>query len=93
MTKIDKIAIAGAILALVAVAVSILLVAGSVFPTFSYSAPSDRYINVTGNVGPEDSAFMWTNRASDLMAQAFVIFSAAAGSLAILRMNGKRETE
>jgi hypothetical protein len=74
-----------------AIGLFVLIIAKSSFPMFNPSSASERLINTTGNIGPQDSSFMWTNRTLDLMAQAFVIFTAAAGSLAILRIAEKKD--
>jgi hypothetical protein len=83
--KVDKTWLAGAILALLAIALSVSIVIQFAFPTFKYASPSERFVNITEDVGPQDSQFMWGNRTLDLMAQAIVIFAAAAGCLAMLR--------
>lgn len=78
-------------LALLAVAFFCMILAQTPFPVFKYASASDRLINVTQDVGPADSVFMWNSRTLDLMAQAFVIFAAAAGCLAMLRIEDKEE--
>lgn len=83
--KLDKITVAGAMLALIMVGLFALLLVRSPFPVFSPLSSGDRFINATGSVGPQDSSFMWTNLSLDLLAQAFVVFAAAAGCLALLR--------
>lgn len=87
----DKITIAGSLAALLTIALFALIVVQSPFPVFKFASSSDRFINVTQDIGPKDSVFMWTDRTLDLVAQAFVIFAAAAGSLAILRTTRKEE--
>ena len=90
--KLDRITVAGGILALVMIGFFVLIIAQSPFPTFSpSSSTSERFINVTENIGPKDSSFMWTYRTLDLMAQAFVIFTAAVGCLALLRITEKKD--
>lgn len=89
--KLDRITVAGGILALVMIGFFVLIIAQSPFPTFSPSSASGRFINVTENIGPKDSSFMWTYRTLDLMAQAFVIFTAAVGCLALLRITEKKD--
>lgn len=89
--KPDGIAVAGAVLALLAVVFFCMILAQTPFPVFKYASASDRFINVTQNVGPADSVFMWNSRTLDLMAQAFVIFAAAAGCLALLRTSDKED--
>jgi hypothetical protein len=87
----DRITIAGSLVALLTVALFALIVIQSPFPVFKFASSSDRFINVTQNIGSKDSVFMWTDRTLDLVAQAFVIFAAAAGCLAILRATHKEE--
>lgn len=89
--KLDRITVAGGILALVMIGFFGLIIAQSPFPTFSSSSTSERFTNVTENIGPKDSSFMWTYRTLDLMAQAFVIFTAAVGCLALLRITEKKD--
>lgn len=85
--RADKITIAGALLALLVMAFLVIIIARDTFPIFGYALIPGHYINVTQNVGPESSNFMWTYRNMDLIAQAFVLFAAAAGCLAMLRIN------
>jgi hypothetical protein len=87
----DRITIAGSLAALLTIALFTLIVVQSPFPVFKFASSSDRFINVQQDIGPKDSVFMWTDRTLDLIAQAFVIFAAAAGSLAILRTARKEE--
>jgi hypothetical protein len=89
--NIDKITVAGAVLALMTVVLFILIMAQSPFPIFSPLSLGSHFINATGSVGPEDSSFMWTSRTLDLVTQAFVIFAAAAGCLALLRITEKKD--
>ena len=89
--KLDKITVAGVVVALITVGLFLIIIAHSPFSTFNPSFASNRLINTTGNIGPQDSSFMWTNRTLDLMVQAFVVFAAAAGCLAVLRIDEKKE--
>lgn len=89
--NLDRITIAGSLAALVTIVLFALIIVQSPFPVFKFASSSDRFINVTQDIGPRDSVFMWTDRTLDLVAQAFVIFAAAAGSLAILRTTHKKE--
>lgn len=91
--KPNRITIAGSLAALLTIALFALIIAQSPFPAFKFASSSDRFINVTQDIGPKDSVFMWTDRTLDLVAQAFVIFAAAAGSLAILRTASKEDDE
>lgn len=87
--KPNSITVAGALLALLMIGLFALIISQSAFPIFKFASSSDRFINVTQNVGKQDSYFMWTYRTLDIAAQAFVIFAAAAGCLAILRIENK----
>ena len=56
------------------------------FPIFSASGPNQTtFVDVNGDVGAEDSRFMWNNTGLALIAQAFVLFAAAAATLGLLR--------
>jgi hypothetical protein len=89
--RADKITVAGTLLALFAMAFLVIIIARNTFPIFEYALTPGHYINVTQNVGPESSSFMWTYRNMDLIVQAFALFAAAAGCLAMLRTNEKEE--
>ncbi len=56
------------------------------FPIFSSfgSNQTINFVEVNGNVGAEDSRFMWNNTGLALIAQAFVLFAAAAATLGLL---------
>ena len=89
--ELNRITLAGLAVALLALGASILIVAQSPFPVFNGSnAPGqNRFVNTSSDVGPSDSHFMWSNLSLDLLAQAFLIFAAAAGCLALLRPDEK----
>jgi len=55
------------------------------FPIFNSSTQTGSYVNVNQNVGAEDSRFMWNNDGLALIAQAFVLFAAAAAALGLLK--------
>lgn len=92
----NRIAAAGTILALLAAVFFITVIASNPFPTSQLASQgSGRFVSTgpDSNVGKEDSKFMWTNLGTALAGQALVIFAAAAGCLAILRIEEKGETE
>jgi len=60
------------------------------FPIFSDSNQTSSFVNVDGAVGAEDSRFMWNNNGLALIAQAFVLFAAAAATLGLLKAGGKK---
>ena len=93
--KINAIIIVGILFALLAVAIFALVATQNPFPAFKYATQTDHYVNVTQsiNIGPKDSSFMWTNNTLNLIAQAFVLFAAAAASLALLSTNKSEESE
>jgi hypothetical protein len=57
------------------------------FPIFSAHGSNQtiNFVDINGNVGAEDSRFMWNNTGLALIAQAFVLFAAAAATLGLLR--------
>jgi hypothetical protein len=89
--KPDKITVAGIALALLTIWISGMLLIQSPFPIFNYAISSQPFISVTQDIGPKASLFMWTNRTLDLVAQAFVVFAAAMGCLAMLRVGEEKE--
>lgn len=89
--KINVVMIVGLFFVLLAVAVFTFVAVQHPFSVFKYSTQTDHYVSVTQNVGPEDSRFMWNNNSLNLIAQAFALFAAAAGTLAMLRTDEKRE--
>ncbi len=91
--KISAFVVAGVIFALLAVAVFVFVASQSPFPAFKYSTQTSHYIDVNSNVGPADSRFMWTNNDLTLVAQAFVLFAAAAAALAMLKTDDKEDSD
>ncbi len=91
--KTNAIVVAGIVFALLAIVVFVFVSGQNPFPAFHYATQSDHFINVNANVGPVDSRFMWTNYDLTLVAQAFVLFGAAAASLAMLRTDEKEDSE
>jgi len=95
---IDKIGAAGLVVSLFLIAVLGVFIVQNSFPTFLYASLNEpnataRAANVTQPIGGAESNFMWTNRDTDLIAQAFVLFAAAAGCLAILRIEEDKKSE
>ena len=91
--KIDGISVAGLITSLFLVLVVAGLIAQNSFPAFLYAPSNERLVSVTQPLGQAESDFLWTYRNTDLIAQAFVLFAAAAGCLAILRIEENRKSE
>ena len=91
--KINVIVIVGILFALLGVAIFALVAGQSPFPAFKYASQTDHYVSLSQNIGPEDSRFLWTNNTYNLIAQAFVLFAAAAATLALLNTNKSEESE
>ena len=94
--KINVIVTVGVIFALVAFAAFVAVSTKQPFPEFKYGtqpAQSNHLVNVTQNIGVEDSRFLWNNNGIDLIAQAFALFAAAAATLAILSHDAEEKTE
>ena len=81
----DRITIAGSALAALTMIFLILIISQNTFPIIGLKDQSQRFNPDSSNVGFEDSYFMWANLDTALAGQAFVIFAAAAGCLAMLR--------
>jgi hypothetical protein len=75
------------ICAAVAVALFAVVALQQNFPIFNSSQAASS-VNVSGDVGAEDSAFLWNNTGLAVLAQAFVLFAAAAATLGLLK-NGE----
>jgi len=91
--SLNRIAAAGTMLAVAAAVFFIIVVASNPFPISQLASQRSRFVS-TGpgsNVGKGDSQFMWTNFDTALAGQALVIFAAAVGCLAILRIEEKGE--
>ena len=84
--KVDRITIAGALMAIFGISLFAAIMTQEAFPAFEYASSQEHFINVTQDVGQQTSSFMWTNIGMDLIAQAFAIFAAAAACLAMLRV-------
>ena len=83
----DKIEIAGIIMVAVAVVIILIFIfiLGNSFPAFTFAKNAWKPVEISEQLSAEASRFMWNYRSLDLIAQAFVLFGAAVGCLAILR--------
>jgi hypothetical protein len=91
--KTNSFLIVGSISVVLIVVVFVFIASETPFPAFKYATQTSQYLNTTSNIGPEGSQFMWTNYDLTLIAQAFVLFAAAAAALAMLRTNDKEDSE
>ncbi len=73
------------ICAIVAITLFAVVATQQSFPIYKSSNQTSSYVNVTGNVGSEDSRFLWTNDGLALIGQAFVLIAAAAAALGLLK--------
>jgi hypothetical protein len=89
--KVNAVLIVGFLCAILAIAVLAVVAAQQPFPIFQSSAQSGHFVNVTQNVGAEDSRFMWTSDNLALIAQAVALFAAAAATLGMLRIDDEEK--
>jgi predicted permease len=61
------------------------------FPVFHGSASNSSMVDVTQDIGGADSRFLWNNDGLALIAQAFVLFAAAAATLGLLKINEEKQ--
>jgi hypothetical protein len=61
------------------------------FPVFNAANQTSNFVDITQDIGGEDSRFMWTNTGLALIAQAFVLFAAAAATLGLLKINEEKQ--
>jgi len=79
--RIDWVRVAGITIVVSAVLIFSMLVVRSEFPAFDHVEP----------VEIETTEFLWTYRLIDMIAQAFVLFVAAACCVAMLRVKEKKK--
>jgi hypothetical protein len=89
--KINAAFIVCLVCAAIAVALFAVVALQQNFPVFNSSQAAGS-VNVSGDVGAEDSAFLWNNTGLALIAQAFVLFAAAAATLGLLK-NGEENKD
>ncbi|MGE5555709.1 MAG: hypothetical protein ACM3UY_05525 [Methanocella sp.] len=88
--KPDPLVVACIICAALAIVLFSLLAFEHSFPVFSGDQTSN-LVDITADVGGEDSRFLWTNTGLALIAQAFVLFAAAAATLGLLKVNEEKQ--
>ncbi len=88
--KINTFYLACAIFAVLAIAIFAFTAVKQDFPIFTPSGQNSSFVSTTGDIGAEDSRFMWTNDGLALIAQAFVLFAAAAATLGLLKAGGEK---
>jgi len=86
---VDRIRVAGLAAAVSAALIFSMFILEYGFPVFKYAGPPTEP-NETAIIGPEVSRFLWNYRVIDLIAQAFVLFAAAACCVALLRTEERK---
>jgi hypothetical protein len=76
--------------AIIAITIFAVVATQQSFPIYKSSNQTSGYVNVTGNVGSEDSRFLWNNDGLALIGQAFVLFAAAAAALGLLKIDEEK---
>ncbi|MDH5375983.1 MAG: hypothetical protein OEZ21_09320 [Candidatus Bathyarchaeota archaeon] len=92
--EIDRIGVVGLITTVFAALIFSTLIVEYEFPVFKYADPDQPPKLVeseTAIIGQEVSRFLWDYRAIDLIAQAFVLFAAAACCTALLRTEERKK--
>ena len=90
---IDRTSAVGLIVGVFLIIIVGLFIAQNSFPALVHAPSDEPLVSVTSQVGLAESTFLWANRTWDLIGQAFVLFAAAAGCLAILRIEAIRRDE
>jgi hypothetical protein len=89
----DLIRLAGLTSVVLAILIFWMLIVEYDFPVFKYvglDQPPELVENDTSIIGQRVSRFLWEYRVIDLIAQAFVLFAAAACCMALLRVEERK---
>jgi len=89
----DLIRLAGLTAVVLAILIFWMLIVEYDFPAFKYvdpDQPSELVENNTSIIGQRVGRFLWNYRVIDLIAQAFVLFAAAACCMALLRIEERK---
>ncbi len=91
--KIHRVRVAGLTCAVLAMIMLSMLMVEYEFPVFKYSEriSAELVENETAIIGQKVSQFLWNYRVMDLIAQAFVLFAAAACCMALLRIEEREK--
>jgi hypothetical protein len=89
--KINPAFVVCAVCAVLAIAVFAVIATQHAFPLHSLANQNSSYVNLNQDVGAEDSRFMWNNDGLALIAQALVLFAAAAATLGLLNFGGEKQ--
>lgn len=77
--------------AIVAIVLLSIVAVQQPFPVFHGSASNSSMVDVTQDIGAADSRYLWNNDGLALIAQAFVLFAAAAATLGLLKINEEKQ--
>ncbi len=88
--KVNAALIVGVVCAVLAVILFATVASQQAFPIFGSSNQTSTFVNVTEDVGAQDSRFMWNNDGLALIAQAVVLFAAAATTLGLLKIDEEK---
>ena len=91
--KIHRVRVAGLTCAVLAMIMLSMLIVEHEFPVFKYAEriSAELVENETAIIGQRVSQFLWNYRVMDLIAQAFVLFAAAACCMALLRIEEREK--
>ena len=87
--KLSPAFLAAIIFAILAVSLFAMVAFQEEFPIFHPQNQTGSFVSISSEVGAEDSRFMWNQDGLALIAQAFVLFAAAAATLGLLKNRGE----
>ncbi len=92
--RMDKIGAAGIFISAIAASLALMVIQSWSFPLFGYTSYEINFVRALADtVGKKVSHLLWTDRALDLIAQAFLLLTAALACLALLRPEGSSTEE
>lgn len=89
--KLNAALIVCIICAVIAIVLLAIVAVQQPFPVFHRTSGNTSMVDTTQDIGAADSRFLWNEDGLALIAQAFVLFAAAAATLGLLKINEEKQ--